>query len=147
MPATPKSDAQRRLRLAKDSERELGRWQIEHDGPDPRFPPGGGMVTSTGRVGHITNLQFDTLSRSYAGENKHIRLNKELLEWWVKVVSKAWDEGKEPLLRFDPANKPETFTYHGFKRRIPKMHIITQERHEELLRAERALISLQSGQK
>ena len=118
------------LGYSKESERDGGRWLLEHDGPDqrPGFAPGGGLVTSTGRIGHIHELQYDLASRSYAGENKRVLLNKTWTEWWLKVISKAADAGKAPLLRIDPSNRPI---------RIPELHIITKERHAQLLAAER----------
>lgn len=118
------------LRYSKDSEREGGRWLLEHDGPDdrPGFAPGGGLVTHTGRVGHIHELQYDLASRTYAAENKNVLLNATWVKWWLQVIAKARDAGKEPLLRIDPSNKP--------KGSVPDMHIITEARHAQLLRAE-----------
>ena len=124
------------LRYSKDSERRLGRWLLEHDGPDPRpgFAPGGGLVTSTGRVGHIHELQYDVPSKSYAAENKNVLLNKTWTEWWLKVIAKAMDAGKQPLLRIEPSNKPV---------KVPDMHIITAERHAQLLAYERQALARQ----
>ena len=118
------------LQYSKESERRLGRWLLEHDGPDdrPGFAPGGGLVTSTGRVGHIHELQYDVPSKSYAAENKNVLLNKTWVEWWLKVIARAAEAGKAPLLRIEPSNKPKGL--------IPDMHIITSVRHAELLRYE-----------
>lgn len=118
------------LGYSKESERVLGRWLLEHDGPDqrPGFAPGGGLVTTTGRIGHIHELQYDVASRTYAAENKRVLLNKTWTEWWLKVIARAMEAGKEPLLRIEPSNRPI---------RIPEMHVITKERHAQLLAAER----------
>lgn len=132
----------RRLRRAKNSERRMGKWFIEHDGPDPVLKPGGGIVSQTGRVGHITALQFDILSRSYAGENKNMRVWAGLWNFWVKVVGAGIDFGKEPILRFEPTNEDPT-QVRG--RPVPNMHIITEERHAYLLRCERELLAIQSS--
>ena len=123
------------LRRAKESEREGGRWFITHDGPDPG--PLGRIATSTGRVGHLTELQFDSISLHYAVENKHIRLNATWREWWIKIVSRAIDHRKEPVLRIDPSNKPVTFVHNGFRYKLPVMHVITEDRHKWLLECER----------
>lgn len=122
------------LQYSKASERDLGRWLLEHDGPDdrPGFAPGGGLVTTTGRIGHIHELQYDVASRSYAAENKRVLLNQTLSGWWLKVIAKALDAGKQPLLRIEPSNRPV---------RIPEMHVISKERHAALLVAERAMLA------
>lgn len=132
-------------RYAKQSEREGARWFIDHDGPDPAFMPGNGIVTSTGRVGHITAFQYDGHSLHYAMENKHVRLNATWREWWVKIVSKAMDQRKEPVLRIDPSNKPGTFVHNGLRFKVPVMHIITEERHRWLLECERKVESEGTG--
>lgn len=113
----------RRLNRAKASERRGAKWLLKHDGPDPRFRPGGGIVTTTGRVGHVTGLQFDMLSRTYAGENKQMKVWAGLWGFWLKIVEKAKEQGKEPLLRIEPTNDGHA----------PTLHIITEDRHAELL--------------
>lgn len=136
--------ARRLLRRSRDSERHLGKWLIEHDGPDPSFMPGNGVVTTTGRVGHVSALQYDVHSRSYAAENKNVKLNSQWLKWWIQIFSRAVDQRKDPLLVIDPSNKPNTFTHNGFRYRIPKVHMITEERHAYLLNCERRLAMLDS---
>jgi hypothetical protein len=132
-----RNSIQRRLRRAKDSERDAGRWAIKHDGPDPRFRPGAGLVSTTGRVGHVTGLQFDTLSRTYAGENKHEKVPATWWKYWVQVCTKAVEHGKQPWLRVDPTNDDDV-TVNG--RPVPIIHMITEERHAELLAYERAAL-------
>lgn len=129
--------ARRLLRRAKDSERSGAKWFIEHDGPDPAFMPGNGIVTKTGRVGHVNALQYDAHSLHYAVENKNVRLNATWLGWWIKIVSRAMDQRKAPCLRIDPSNKPATFEHNGFRYTIPELHVITAERHAWLLECER----------
>jgi hypothetical protein len=126
---TDRDAARRLLRRSKDSERKMGRWLLKHDGPDPRFRPGGGLVTTTGRVGHITGLQFDTLSHTYAGENKNIKVWAGLWAFWKQIVDKAREQGKEPVLRIEPSNLDKA----GY----PVLHVITEERHAALLDLER----------
>ena|SRR5687768_1696158 len=139
------SAAKRLLRRSRDSERHLGKWLLENDGPDPEFMPGNGIVTNTGRVGHVGALQYDAHSRSYAAENKNYRLTTQWIKWWLQIVSRSIARNKEALLVLDPSNKPNTFVLDGARYRIPRMHIITEERHGHLLRAERELIALKEA--
>lgn len=127
------SEAKRLIRRAKKSERSGASWFIEHDGPDlPPMNPGGGIVTVTGRVGHIYDLQYDGHSLHYASENKNVKLNATWVEWWTKIIERAAAAGKQPCLRIDPSNKPG---------RVPVMHIITEDRHRWLLECERRATS------
>lgn len=120
------NENQRRLRRSKQSERDFGKYLLRHNGPDPVFKH---IASSTGRVGQITDLQFDVVSRHYAGENKLVKVPKKVLEWWVQIVNIATKHGKQPILRIVPSNDGK----------YPEMHIITSDRHAELLDKERAL--------
>lgn len=86
----------------------------------------------------MTGLQFDTLSRSYAGENKNIKVWAGLWEFWKKNVNKAREQGKEPCIRIEPTNDDA--------KGVPIMHIITEERHAELLRYEREAVEREQAQ-
>lgn len=119
------TEAQRQLRRSKESERRLGRWLLGHDGPDPQFRPGEGFVTATGRIGHINELQVDVLSRTYAAENKLMKVPASTWRFWQKIVGRAAEMGKEPLLRFEPTNED--------RKGVPTLHVITEDRHAELL--------------
>lgn len=134
-----RSDAQRRLRRSKDSERRLAKWLITHDGPDPVMKPGNGIVSETGRVGHVTALQFDAISLHYAAENKQERVPATWWTYWKKVVEKSGEWGKEPLLRIEPTNID--------KQGVPILHLITEERHRELLAYEREHLARQGPSK
>jgi hypothetical protein len=102
---------------------------MEYDGPDPRLK---GIASSTGRVGHITQLQFDVASKTYAAENKQVRLPARMFKWWLQILDVARDHDKEALLRIEPTNEPL-----GLRKKVPSLHVITEERHRELLEAER----------
>jgi hypothetical protein len=135
------SEAKRRLRRAKESERNLARFLVLHDGLDPRYTD---MASSTGRIGHLTGLQFDVASVHYDGENKNVKVPAALWKAWKQVCAIAKGHHKEPLLRIEPSNDD--------KKGVPIMHIITEERHRDLLqsedyalRAERILESLPVG--
>lgn len=123
------SDAQRLLRRSKDSERDLARFLMKNDGPDPRMT---GIASSTGRVGHITNMQVDVLSRSFAAENKHVIVGKKLLQWWKQINDVAVTHKKDALLRIHPSNDL-------LGKKVPDLYVITGERLAELLEAERWL--------
>lgn len=127
------TEAQARLRKSKESERRLGKWLIEHDGIDPKWRPGGGLSSSAGRVGHITELQLDCISLTYGAENKQMVVPAVLWGFWRKVVHRAREQGKQPLLRWEPTNE-ERFVA-GV--RIPTLHVISEERHADLLAYER----------
>lgn len=124
------SEAQRRLQRSRSSERALGRHLIENDGPDPHLAPGGGIASSTGRVGHITALQYDVVSKTYAAENKQVQMPMILYKWWTLICQVAKQHGKEPLLRWEPSNENKP-AY------IQPMVIITQARHADLLAYEK----------
>lgn len=108
----------------KRLERQQGKWLLKNDGECDKW---GGMASSTGRVGHITELQVDLISKSYAGEAKN-RSNapKWLFGAWKQIVEKAEQYNKDALL---VVNK-DARTY-------PVMHVITTKRHAELLEIER----------
>jgi hypothetical protein len=93
--------------------------------------PGNGIVSETGRVGHVTALQFDAISLSYVAENKHERVPATWWSYWKKVVEKATEWRKEPLLRIEPTNDD--------KDGVPVLHLITERRHAELLLCEQKL--------
>lgn len=95
--------------------------------------PGNGIVSETGRVGHVTALQFDAISLHYAAENKNEKVPATWWAYWKKIVEKSADWGKHPLLRIEPTNDDAT--------RLPRLHIITEERHAELLEYERQALA------
>lgn len=131
------SEAQRRLRQAKDSERKLAKWLIANDGPDPMMKPGNGIVSETGRVGHVTALQFDAISLHYAAENKHERVPSTWWNYWLKIVQRSVDWSKTPLLRIEPTNEDRFIN----GKRVPNLHLITEDRHAELLSYERLYLT------
>lgn len=126
------SDQQRRLKRAKQRERDAGHWLLKHDGEDPHWKR---ISSSTGRVGHISQFQFDVISATYAGEVKNIKLPKKLIDFWIQIVQVAAGHHKEPALIIYPSN--QDIIVQGFKKRLPAMHIITEERHAELLDLEK----------
>jgi hypothetical protein len=124
-----RNENQRRLDRSKQSERDLGHWLLQHNGKCPTW---GHISSSTGRVGHITDLQFDVVSTTYAAENKQVKVPVKLLRWWDQIISVAGKHGKEPMLRIVPTNEGQH----------EEIHMITKVRHEALLDMEYRLEGL-----
>jgi hypothetical protein len=91
------------------------------------------LVTSTGRIGHVTNIQADTLSLHYLGENKNEVIPLKWLRYWDKINKRAAEWGKDPVLVLDPP--PDN--RNAVNPNLPNLHVITPERHAELLAKER----------
>ena len=137
VPKVKASLSQRSLiRRSKQSERDIGKRMLDADGPDPMFSK---IASSTGRVGHITSLRFDTVSRTYATENKNRKLPVWLINAWILINQRASDFHKNALLHIEPPNAPKTIPLNGQQVKLGNMAIITQEHHEELIHHEQAL--------
>jgi len=110
----------------KRVEQILARWLMKHDGPDPRLH-NKGWVSSIGRVAQTTQAGFDCLSLHYCGESKSMeKFPKWLADAWKQVIDKAKHNSKAALLYLWMPN-------------VPPLHIITAERHAELLGYEREI--------
>jgi hypothetical protein len=131
------TDAARRLRRrAKDSERGIAKRMSSVDGPDPAFA---NIASSTGRIGHITGIRVDAVSKNYVTENKNRKMPTWAIDAWVLINQRAHDFSKHALLHIDPPNMPKDYTLNGLRIKLDTMAIITQTRHEELIRSEQAL--------
>lgn len=139
-PATPRAratTAQKKLqRRSKDSERSIARRMLEVDGPDPMFK---NIASSTGRIGFITGMRIDAVSKSYVTENKNRKLPVWLIKAWELINQRAIDFDKNALLHIEPPNMPREIPINGTKHKLSTLAIITQTRHEELIKAEKAL--------
>lgn len=124
------SDIQRRIKRSKQSERNLGHWLEKHDGIDPQWAR---IASSALRVGHVTNLQFDVVSKHYAAEVKNVKLPATILKWWLQINQVATAHGKDALLYIEPTNDVKIL---GVPKKLATMHIITEERHAQLLKIE-----------
>lgn len=129
-PQKQRTSARALLDRSKRSERANAKWLQKYDGPDPRFKM---LVTSTGRIGHVTNIQADMLSLHYLGENKNEIIPKKWLKYWQKINARATEWGKDAVLVLDPPRENRD----SVDPALPNMHIITPARHAELLRKER----------
>jgi uncharacterized OB-fold protein len=133
------ADIKRVNRRAKNSEREIARSMITVDGVDPAFAH---ITSSTGRVGHITGLRFDAISKNYVTENKNRNLPLWLINAWLLINQKAVEYNKNALLHLEPPNAPKYIPIQGRQVRLDSMAVITKARHDDLIRAERALHEL-----
>ena len=124
------------IRRAKNSEREISRRMQNVDGPDPVYK---NVASSTGRVGHITGMQIDSISRTYVIENKNRTMPVWINKAWIQIHQRAQDFGKHALLHIEPSNIAKEFPVNGIKFRTPNMAIISQDRHENLIIAEKTL--------
>lgn len=129
-------EARRLRRRAKDSERGIAKRMLQVDGPDPSFR---NIASSTGRIGHITAMRVDAISRNYVTENKNRKMPSWLIDAWVLINQRSVDFNKNALLHVDPPNMPKTFPIQGGHQRLDTMAIIAQTRHEELIKHERIL--------
>lgn len=132
---------QRRLRRrAKDSERGIAKRMVAADGPDPSFA---NVASSTGRVGHISGLRIDAVSRTYVTENKNRKMPTWLIDAWLLLHQRGDDFGKNILLHVDPPNMPKEYISQGTKKKMDTMAILKQSRHESLIMKEKALGELE----
>jgi len=121
-------------------ERETARDMLEADGPDPAYK---NVASSTGKVGHITGMGFDAVSRTYTTEVKNKPLPKWLIVAWIQIQQKSIDLKKNALLHIKPPNLPMYFKVNGESFRSGTMAIMTQERHLELIKQVRVLSELE----
>ncbi len=126
---------------AKRSERGTARQMTEADGPDPAFKF---IASSTGRVGHITALQIDAISRSYVTENKNRVMPTWLIKAWIVINQRSVDFNKNALLLIDPPNMPKTILINGKNVALSAMAIIAQARHLQLIKRDRALSEIEN---
>lgn len=128
-------EARRLRRRAKDSERGIARRMSDVDGHDPAFK---NIATSTGRIGHISGIRVDAVSKNYVTENKNRKVPTWMIDAWVLINQRAIDFNKNALLHIEPPNMPRDIVINGQTSKLDTMAIIPQSRHEELIRTERA---------
>jgi hypothetical protein len=112
------------------------------DGPDPKYE---NITSSTGRVGHITGMRIDAISRSYVTENKNRKLPSWLIIAWTLLQQRGISFNKNILLHIDPPNMPREYPIEGRKEKSETMSVITSSRHEELIKNERIMAELLTG--
>lgn len=127
------------MRRSKNSERNIAKRMVAADGVDPQYEK---IATSTGRIGHITNIRVDAISLHYVTENKNRVLPSWLTGAWILINQRAEDFSKHALLHLDPPNMPKEYPINGMLKKLDSMAVITQTRHEELIIKERQLEEL-----
>jgi len=127
------------IRRAKDSEREIAKRMISADGADPAYR---NIASSTGRIGFITGMRVDAISRNYVTENKNRKMPTWVIKAWILINQRSVDFNKNALLHIDPPNMPKEIKIQGSTQRLGTMAIITQDRHEELIKNEKILQAL-----
>lgn len=137
--STGTAEARRLRRRAKDSERDIAKRMLVADGADPNFR---NIASSTGRIGHITGMRIDAISKNYVTENKNRKMPTWLITAWILINQRSVDFNKNALLHVDPPNMPKTYVIQGGNRKLDTLAIITQTRHEELIKHERILADL-----
>lgn len=138
VPAKPTANATQKSlgRRSKNSERNIAKRMVAVDGADPNYAK---IATSTGRIGHITNIRADAISLTYLTENKNRKLPAWLTAAWLLINQRAEDFGKNALLHLDPPNMPRDYPLNGEIKKLDTMAVITQSRHESLIRKEKLL--------
>lgn len=124
----------------KRRERQTASEMQKADGPDPAFR---NIASSTGKVGHLTGLRFDAVSRTYATEDKNRPLPAWIINAWVLILQKSTELKKNALLHITPPNLPKTFKVNGEVFKSGTMAVITQEHHLELVKEVRILNELE----
>ncbi len=133
-------EARRLRRRAKDSERNIAKRMTAADGEDPSYSK---IASSTGRVGHITGMRIDAVSKSYVIENKNRKLPTWLIKAWVLLNQRGEAFSKNILLHLEPPNMPRDFLIEGRRIKLDTLAVLTQARHEELIKTERVVKDLE----
>lgn len=145
----------------KTTEREKARWTQQRYGVEDD-PTVRHLVSSTGRIGHLTGLGVDITSAGAVGEVKDrnavpgwlrdawkaanstassVLEEHDLPQWletaWTQIIQYADSRitKRRPLLflSYGKGKRP-TFVSGGKTLPLPDMHIITPEHHDELVR-------------
>lgn len=126
--ATPKPS---KKPLSEIVEIEDAAWLVKMDEPDPKLRR---LYSTKGRVGKVTQLQYDGAAKRWVGETKLRDLPKWLLVAWEQVQSIAAREHKYPVLMLH---------IKGVRQDEHTLHVISRKEHEELITALRELEHLQ----
>jgi hypothetical protein len=134
--------AAKRIRVrSKNTERKIAKVMALGDGEDPTYK---NVASKNGRVGFITGMRIDTVSKNYIVEAKNRVLPKWLLDAWILLQQRKVDFNKNILLYIEPPNLPKEFRINGVLQKTSSLHVITQERHLELIQKERELEELKN---
>lgn len=143
VPVKPKATLSQKSieQRSKRSERAIARRMLEVDGINPEFSR---IMSSTGRVGHITNLRIDAVSKNYVTENKNRVLPVWLIKAWILIQQRGHDFDKHALLHLDPPNMPKTVPLNGQQIKIDTIAMLEQSWHEQLLIRDQKLSKIET---
>jgi hypothetical protein len=131
-------EKKRRSKTWRKREQEDGVWLGEHAGEDtdPTFSK---IKSNLNRVGHIVSLGYDLTSERYVGEVKErSSLPSWLWQSWIQVNQAALGRKKDAVLFLHAKGAEKYFSFEGKKYLVPNpIHLLSQARHETLLRAEK----------
>lgn len=141
IPDKPKASPSQKsiIRRSKNSERNIAKKMVAIDGPDLNYK---GIASSTGRIGHVTALRADAISANYLTENKNRKIPTWMAAAWLLIQQRSIDFGKYALLHIEPPNTPKDFPLNGQKYKMSTLHIITQDRHQQLIEEEKVIQAL-----
>jgi len=115
--------------LWKESERQMGDFALAYDDQHPGFSS---VASSRGRVGHITGLGFDGITKRFVWENKK---REEAPMWLIKplvqVLEKARENNLDGILSLDI--QQELSENKLSLKRLPRLFILTEDTLARLL--------------
>lgn len=129
-------DARRLRRRSKNSERSIAKKMTAADGIDPNFER---IASSTGRIGHITTIRVDAVSRTFMTENKNRKLPTWLIDAWILINQRGHHFNKDILLHVDPPNMPRNIPSDGVQIKLDTMAIVPLERFLEIVKKSKQL--------
>lgn len=135
----------RRSKTWRTREQESGVWLGKHAGEDTD-PVFSRLKSNLNRVGFINSLGYDLTSEVYVGEVKErSSLPSWLWQAWLQVNQAALGRKKHAVLFLHAKNVDKTYSFEGKKYPVPNpIHLISQQRHEQLLEKERRLEELEA---
>lgn len=125
----------------KVEEREVSRHMQTSDGitDNPALKI---LQTSTGRLGHLTALRLDSVSKHYVIEVKNRKLPLWVIQAWNLIHQQGKDFNLSPLLVLTLTSEQEKGVYHTKPVKLSSLYCLTEERHDELLDIERNYYAL-----
>jgi hypothetical protein len=131
------SDKKRRSKTWRRREQEDGVWLGKHAGEDTD-PVFSRIKSTLNRVGHIVSLGYDLTSEGYVAEVKErSSLPSWLWQSWIQIQQVGLTRKKHFVLFLHAKGADKNFTFEGKKYPVANpIHLISQQRHEQLLEAE-----------
>lgn len=132
----------------KECERQAAKFFQQYNGAVEESNPLKKLQSSSGRIGHFTSLEFDSISKDYSIEVKRSKISGTLWKFWTKISQISIQWKNNPVLVIYPNDEVEKeFIYDNKKYKLSPLHIITESRHKELLLKEQQLEEIQNLEK